>query len=388
MTKIFRWTGVAALLPLALLPAITGAGPATGSPSAVPAAARAVRVQTLVGGLTIPWDLAFLPDRAMIFTERGGTTRIRTTSGTVRTLRMDQGYLRVAGEVGLLGITVDPHFASNRRFYTCQTYRGNATVAADVRVVRWRLSADRTAAARDGSPVVDGIPVSTFHGGCRLRFGPSGRIYVGTGDAGVGTAPQNLNSLAGKVLRVEASGAIPSTNPYRDRPGDARYVWSYGHRNVQGIAIKPGTSQVWTAEHGPDRDDEVNIDQYAGNYGWNPVPGYDQSVPMTDRAEFPSAKVAAWSSGSPTRATSGITFITGAAWGSLQGQLAVGLLKDSGVMLLRLDASGRVVGRSDLPQLAGTYGRIRTVQMGPDGALYVTTSNGGGTDRILRVTPS
>jgi glucose/arabinose dehydrogenase len=164
-------------------------------------------------------------------------------------------------------------------------------------------------------------------------------------------------------------------------------VWTLGHRNVQGLAVRPGTEQVFAVEHGPDRDDEVNLLRPGGNYGWNPDGNgsYDQGVPMTD-PDIPGAIPAVWSSGSPTLATSGATFLDGDQWGTYDGLLLVGLLKERGVLALRLDDDGVLQEQFRLPELDGTYGRLRSVQQGNDGALYVTTDNGD-SDQLLRVTP-
>jgi aldose sugar dehydrogenase len=165
-------------------------------------------------------------------------------------------------------------------------------------------------------------------------------------------------------------------------------VWTLGHRNVQGLAVRPGSGQVFSVEHGPTRDDEVNLLRDGGNYGWDPGGGggYDESVPMTDPA-IPGAIPAVWSSGAPTLATSGATFLEGPQWGAYDGLLLVALLKAQGVLALRLDDAGVLQEQFRLPELDGTYGRIRSLTQGTDGALYVTTDNGGNADRLLRVTP-
>ena len=160
-------------------------------------------------------------------------------------------------------------------------------------MLRWTLASHGARAARSGAPVLTGIPIKTGqHGGCRLRFAPDGILNVGTGDAITGPAPQSLWSLGGKTLRVSTDGTAPANNPFDATGGNARFVWTYGHRNVQGLALRPGTTQLWSAEHGPDIDDEVNLLVRGGNYGWDPQNGaaqYDQSVPMTDTVAFPSA---------------------------------------------------------------------------------------------------
>jgi glucose/arabinose dehydrogenase len=165
-------------------------------------------------------------------------------------------------------------------------------------------------------------------------------------------------------------------------------VWTLGHRNVQGLAVRPGTGQVFSVEHGPDRDDEVNLLREGGNYGWDPDGDrtYDESVPMTDPA-IEGAIPAVWSSGDSTIAVSGATFLDGDRWGAYDGLLVVGVLKGQGVLALRLDDAGALLEQFRLPELEGAYGRIRSVLQGVDGALYVTTDNGGNQDKVLRVTP-
>lgn len=161
-------------------------------------------------------------------------------------------------------------------------------------------------------------------------------------------------------------------------------MWNYGHRNVQGLAKRPGVSELWSVEHGPTRDDEINLVVKGGNYGWNPVPGYNEDVPMTDLARYSKAITAKWTSGSPTVATSGATFLSGSRWGSWNGVLAVAMLKGQGIMLFTVDSRNRL---TPLTRIATSYGRIRTVNQGTDGLLYFTTSNGDN-DAVYRITPS
>jgi glucose/arabinose dehydrogenase len=348
-----------------------------------------VQVSTIESGLSYPWDLTFTPDGTMLVDERPGAIWARPPSGPRHRVAADLSDLFVGVESGLMGMVVDPYFTANRRFYTCQAYRGTGTDPIDIRVIRWTINDDYTAAARDGTPVVTGLPITSGqHGGCRLRFAPDGTLHVGTGDAITGTNPQNLQSLGGKTLRVRPDGSIPTDNPFYSMGGNARYVYTYGHRNVQGLALQPGTGLMWTVEHGPDRDDEVNVEQKGGNYGWNPVPGYNQSIPMTDTRKYPHATKARWSSGFPTIAPSGATFITGARWGGYQGVLAVALLKDTGVLLLTINSAGVVTKAARMTGVQDTYGRLRAAQMGADGVLYMTTSNGQDEDKILRIVPT
>ena len=336
-----------------------------------------VRVATLVSGLSFPWDIAFTPDQTMLFTQRAGVLSSRVANGTVQMIDADFGDLFANGETGLMGIVVDPRFASNRRFYTCQGHTGR-----EIQVIAWTLNAAYTQATRVADPLVGGIPVTSGrHGGCRLRFGPEGYLWIATGDAASGTVPQDLTSLGGKVLRVDAStGAGAPANPFAPSR-----IYTYGHRNPQGLALRPGTSQMWSVEHGPSVDDEINLLVAGRNYGWDPGIVYDQNVPMTDLVEYPDAVEAQWSSGSPTLATSGAIFLEGDQWGVWEGRLAVATLEDSKLRLFEFTSDGAFVSQVVVAELDGTFGRLRTPMPGPDGALYVTTSNGGGSDRILRL---
>ena len=338
----------------------------------------ALTVRTLLSGLTIPWDLAFTPDGAMLVTERSGTLRSRLPDGRMQRVSADFSDLFVRSEAGLMGIAVDPSFASNRRFYTCQAHSG-----PEVQVIAWTIDAAYGAAVRVADPLVGGIPLRAQfgrHGGCRLGFGPDGYLWITTGDAETASVPQDLASLGGKVLRVDAStGAAAPGNPFGTR------VYSYGHRNPQGLAFRPNTTQVWVVEHGPAWDDEINLLVSGGNYGWAPGPGYSQRVPMTDLQAFPQAIEARWSSGYPAIATSGAAFLEGAGWGAWNGRLAVASLKDSSLRVFEFDAAGALLSETLAVELDGAYGRLRSPVPGPGGALYLTTSNGGGRDRVLQV---
>ncbi|WP_082622888.1 PQQ-dependent sugar dehydrogenase [Terrabacter sp. Root85] len=373
---------------IALVGALVAGGALAVQPTPTAEAAPTLQATTVVSGLSYPWDITWVGD-LMLYDLRAGQVWSKRGGNAPRRVAIS-GFpsLYVNSEGGLLGMVSDPSAATNKRFYTCQAVRDSAGNPLDVRVLRWRLTGDTTAVS-DGSPVVTGLPVTSGrHSGCRLRFGGDGKLYVGTGDAATGTNPQNLGSLGGKVLRVNANGTVPTDNPFYSRGGNARYVWNYGHRNIQGLAVRPGTTELWSAEHGTSRDDEINLSVRGGNYGWDPVPGYDETTPMTDLGKFPTARVALWSSGDPTVATSGATFLRGSAWGEWQGALAVGLLKGQGIYLMRFNPSPTTTRPATVTRMAIAqgYGRIRAVQLGPDGALWFTTSNGTD-DKIVRITP-
>ena len=369
------------------------AAPAVAAPSAVPA----LDVEVVADGLDHPWDVAQAPDGTLLLDERGGGLTVVLTDGTVRRLDAEFGDLFARGETGLMGLTLDPAFAENRRFYTCQGVREDG--GAEVQVIAWTVDAGWTAATRVADPLLGGIPVNGStgrHGGCRPRFDPAGQLLVGTGDTAVGSFAQDPGSLGGKVLRIDATTGQPSAgNPFADAADPVtRLVWSLGHRNVQGIAVQPGTQQVYTVEQGTTRDDEVNRSVPGGNYGYDPdgAPegpdgSYDESVPMTDPA-IPGAVPAVWSSGRSTIATSGATFVSGRGWGGYDGVLVVGVQKDTGLLALRVDADGRLVGQWRVPELEDTHGRLRSPVLGGDGDLYVTTDNGGGADQLVPGSPS
>jgi glucose/arabinose dehydrogenase len=356
-----------------LLAGCTSSQPLPSPPSDAPE----LEVAVVADGLDHPWDVAQASDGTLLVDERlGGFTAV-LPDGTVQEVTADFGDLFARGETGLMGLVLDPAFDANRRFYSCQGVTG--ADGPSIAVIGWTVSADWRTATRVADPLIGQIPVnagSGRHGGCRLRFTPDGALLIGTGDNAVGSNSQDRSSLAGKVLLADAA------------TGEVA-VWTYGHRNVQGLAVRPGTGQVFSVEHGTSRDDEVNLLRPGGNYGYDPNGedgGYDESVPMTD-LDIPGAIPAVWSSGEQTIATSGGTFLDGVQWGSYDGLMLVGVLKDQGVLALRLSEDGDLEEQFRLPELEGSYGRIRTVQQGTDGALYVTTDNGSDSDQLLRVTP-
>ncbi|GGK56956.1 PQQ-dependent sugar dehydrogenase [Ornithinimicrobium pekingense] len=373
---------------------VTGAtapgGATTEDPTTEDAPAAApdgLDVEVVLDGLALPWDVQLLPDGTALVTERAGRLLAVDDppgSAGAREVSIDLSELFVGSEAGLMGLAVSPQFEQDRTIFLCHAAQPTGG-RPDVRVTRWTLDADVTAATQD-AVVVDGIPLTSGrHSGCRLLVLPDGTLLVGTGDAADERNPQALDSLGGKVLAVTPDGD-PADADGHVEGADPR-ILTYGHRNVQGLALQPGTdpARVWSVEHGPDVDDEVNVLVPGGNYGWDPGPGYDESVPMTDTGAFPDAVGAAWSSGAPTHATSGAVFLEGEQWGAWDGALAVAELKGSGVTIFDVDGQ-EVLGTVRPPELDGTYGRLRSLTLDDDGALWVTSSDGQG-DVLLRVTP-
>ena len=372
-----------------------GHGPGKSAEAVSPAVVGAresgpeLMVTEIVTGLSHPWGIDFTPDGTMLFTQRAGVLNARLTDGAVRRVAADLGDLFVDGFAGLQALAVDPDFTTNRRFYTLQGHAGR-----EMQVIAWTIDADYDEATRVVDPLVKGMPIGPgpWHSGGRLLFGPEGYLWIATGDGRVVTGAQDLTSLGGKVLRVDPrTGAGAPGNPF----GASSPVYAYGFRNPQGLARRPGTDQMWLVEHGPKHDDEINLLAPGGNYGWDPIPDdgtlvfYDYSdeagVPMTDLAKFPSARQARWSSGFPTLATSGAVFLDGPQWGEWEGRLAVATLKTKSLRVFEFTEQGDFAGQIVVPELDGSHGRLRTPVLGPDGALYIATSNRPGSDRILRV---
>ncbi len=367
-------------------PAMTATTAPTASAFAPATSTPRLKVTKVVTGLDIPWDVQALPGGDLLVTERDRARLSLVTGGKARSLSYPSNTVWVSGETGLMSIAVDPDFADNRRIYTCQG--GFTASGTDVRVVAWRINAQQTRVTKP-QVLLAGLPVSSGrHGGCRLLIDRrTGALNVGTGDAAIGTNPEDKTSLGGKTLRLDRmTGAPWPDNPYVDAANtQQRYVVTYGHRNVQGLAQRQDGS-LWSIEHGSYRDDEVNLLKDGGDYGWNPVPGYNEAVPMTDQS-LPGRQIEArWSSGDPTIATSGGSFVHGKQWGTYAGALATGALAGSRLVFLKFDKAGDLQW-ARAPKDLRAYGRLRSVTSLANGDLLVTTSNGGGTDAVLRVRP-
>ena len=356
-----------------------------GTTTTIPPGTPDLTVTSFATGLNRPWDLAFAPDGTMLITERVGRV-VAWIGGAKRVLAQPADEVS-SGEGGMMGLAIDPAFPSNRLIYTC--FLSNASGPLDVRVVRWQVNAGFTALT-NRSDIVTGIPVNTSgqtgrHSGCRPRFGPDGNLWVTTGDAATNTTPQDPNGLGGKVLRVTTSGAGAVGNP----GGALRsQIYTLGHRNPQGVSFRPSDGQAFSIEHGTGCDDEINKLVPGGNYGWYPVPLgggalYDESRPMTD-PRIAGALPAVWSSGCPTIAPSGATFLNGAKWEGWNGAFAAAVLKGSQLFVARINAAGTAVTQSWTA--ITNQGRLRSAVQGPDGNLYIATDADPG--QILKVVPS
>lgn len=377
----------------AALSLLTTAGPAVASQTAAPpgdrvaesAKAPALTVTRQLRNLEHPWDVKPIGNGRLLVTERDSRRLLVWSGGRLRSLSYPRGIVWVSGETGLMSLAVDPNFTKNKRFYACH---GGFTSGGrhDVRVTAFRLDLANLRAVRVRT-LLSGIQATSGrHGGCRLLIQRGGALLVGTGDAAVGTNPRNLNSLNGKVLRLDRFSGKPwRGNPFISSTNiKRRYVVTYGHRNIQGLAQRADGS-LWSIEHGSFRDDEVNRLFAGSDYGWHPVPGYNEEVPMTDHS-LPGAQAAAkWRSGDPTVATSGGAWVKGKRWGVYDGTLAVACLKESKVIFMKFDSSGKLLW-TRAPAALQQDGRLRSVTRVANGDLLITTANGT-EDVVLRVKP-
>lgn len=357
-------------------PATTPTAASRPSPTAAPASPTpAPKVPTLVdepiqSGLRVPWDLAFAPDGRMFVTERGGTLLV-FASGAPNAPRLATFAVpdvRAQGEAGLMGLALDPDFSRSGLIYVCASRSVSGEFVNQV----LRLKASGNDVTLDRVILAAGMRAASVHNGCTLRFAPDGKLWASMGDAAQPALAQDVTSLNGKILRMNGDGTVPADNPVLPGTAGPGLIWSYGHRNPQGLAFQPGTGTPFAVEHGAATHDEINVLEKGGNYGWPTAAGPDPQKRFTDPR---------WSSGTSTIATSGATFVSGAAWGAWSGSLFVAQLKEAD--LRRFAVDGTEVREAEI-LLDGTYGRLRTPVLGPDGALYVTTSNGSG-DRIVRV---
>ncbi len=348
-------------------------------------AAPTIGARRQVRDLQHPWDVKPISGGRMLITERNSGHLLLWEAGVTRRVGFPSGRIWVSGETGLMSMEVDPNFADNGRFYTCSGWRKTGG-GHDIRVIAWRLNGAGTR-ARLSEVLLGRFPTTSGrHGGCRLLITSGGLLMVGTGDAAVGRNPRNLKSLGGKTLRLNRLTGRPFPgNRWANSPNRRkRYVFTYGHRNVQGLAQRADGS-IWSVEHGSTRDDEVNKLGRGRDYGWNPVPGYNESVPMTN-TRLPGRQFRArWRSGSPTVATSGATWVRGEQWGTYQGTLAVACLKASRVIFMKFNRAGRLKW-TRTPQRLRDFGRLRSVERAPNNDLLITTGNGSN-DSVVRVSP-
>jgi glucose/arabinose dehydrogenase len=342
-----------------------------------------LKIETVVGGLSHPWALAFLPDGRMLVTERPGRMRIATADGKLTAPLQGVPKVAASGQGGLLDVVLDRSFVQNKTIYFC--YAEPAGGGARTAMARATLADD---SRLDDVKVIfrqDGPLSSGNHFGCRIAQSADNNLFLTMGEHFTDRdEAQKLTSHLGKIVRIKPDGSVPDDNPFVGRKDAKPEIWSYGHRNAQGAAIHPTTGKLWEHEHGARGGDEVNIPQPGKNYGWPVISfgvNYDGTPVGSGKSEMPGMEqpIKYWV---PSIAPSGMAFYGGDLFPTWKGSLFVGAL--AGQTLVRLSLEGEnVTGEERL--LQGLRERIRDVRVGPDGAIYLATDNNAG--RILKVVP-
>ena len=329
------------------------------------AASAEVKVETVANNLKIPWELVFAPDGRIFFTERDGNLWVIENESLELVATFPASSTL---EGGLLGLALDPEFEKNNFLYLYQTYFG-----FDLhhnKVVRYTVSNNQLT---DERILIDKIPGALWHDGGRIKFGPDEKIYITTGDATNANLSQKIDSLAGKILRINADGTIPSDNPFESSP-----VFSYGHRNPQGIDWNENGILV-SSEHGPSGEkgyahDEINVIEPGKNYGWPVIVGDSNNLEYTNPILH---------SGDVTWAPSGLLYYDSDKIPEWKGMFLVAALRGQHVMVMDLDLENNRVNSVE-KIFQDEYGRLRDLVQSPDGDVFVLTSNGDN-DKILRV---
>jgi len=380
MTTRVRKMTARSLLPLLLVAAGTGA--CQDAPHVQPSGESKVTVTTVAKGLEQPWALAFLPDGRMLVTERPGRLRYVTQDGELSEPVAGLPAVHAVGQGGLLDVVLDPAFGENSTIYLSYAEPGEGG-ANGTAVARARL---------DGAQLADVKVIfrqqpkfkSNHHFGSRLVFGRDGNLFVTTGERNSERdLAQDLGTHIGKVVRITPDGGVPADNPFFGREGALPEIWSYGHRNIQGAALHPGTGELWTHEHGPRGGDEINVARAGRNYGWPVITfGREYSGPSIGEGtakEGMEQPVHYWV---PSIAPSGMAFHDGRGHPAWEGQLFVGALAATQLVRLEVDPAGKVLAEERI----AIGKRVRDVREGPDGALYLVTGEDAG--EILRVVPA
>jgi len=372
---------LAAALVLLVAPVVAQAADPTFATSA-----GTVKVETVARGLVHPWGLAFLPDGAMLVTERPGRLRIVARDGKLSPPVANVPKVAASGQGGLLDVILDRGFAQNRTIYL--SYAEPVDGGGRTAVARARLEAGDTPRLSDVKVIYrqHGPASRGMHFGSRIAQAADGNLFITNGEHFVDRdMAQTLDNDLGKIVRITPDGAAPKDNPFVGKAGARPEIWSYGHRNPQGLTINPADGSLWEQEHGAKGGDEINRIEAGKNYGWPKVSygvNYDGSPVGTGKAQMDGVTDPLWH-WTPSIAPAGMTFYTGDLFPQWKGSLFNGALKFQ--LLSRLEMKdGKPVREERL--LQGLNERIRDVRQGPDGALYLLTDNDAG--RVLRVSPA
>ena len=384
---------IAAMAPLVALLAATA--PHVGAQDIERSQRHDFKIVTVADGLVSPWSMAFLPGGDILVTERGGRLRIVRGGTLLPTPVPGVPAVRVGGQGGLLDVVAHPRFAENHFIYLSFSKPNEDGTQGATAVVRARFENDRLTDVREIF-VARNWSRGMAHYGSRLAFDRDGYLFITLGDRQVLPAgpidsllkhpAQDLGTHHGKVIRLYDDGRVPADNPFVNTPGALPEIWSYGHRNVQGIAVHPTTNQVWTDEHGPQGGDELNLDEAGKNYGW-PVIGFGvnyrsgSNIHVGTTRQGMEQPVNVWV---PSIATSGLVIYSGDRFPEWKGSFFVGGM--AGQRLVRLEIEGRTVKR--IENLVQDRGRVRAIRQGLDGSLYIAFEDaGGGPSKLVRLEP-
>lgn len=315
------------------------------------------KIDTLASNLTVPWQIVFLPDRSMLFTERPGRIRIYRNGKLQQKPILEVNDVKAETKTGLLGMVIHPNFSSNHFIYIAHNYGQNNRLW--LRVVRYELKNDTLIKPK---VLIEQIPAARNHTGCRLVFGPDQKLYITTGDADQPILAQDLKTYNGKILRINDDGSIPADNPFIKNDTARKEIWSYGHRNPQGMAFEPQTKLFYATEHGPTGGDEINIVKKGANYGW----------PIIHHQETKTGMLNPLLEYTPSIGPSEAVFYQGNVFPQLRGNLLVACLRGESILRIVMEKD-KIIKQEIL--LKKQYGRIRSLVVGPDGYLYISTSN-------------
>ncbi len=373
--KLLKWLVAFCFMALVLSAFVTGK---KSQNIIISADTAGYKIDTLARNLIVPWQIVFLPDNSMLFTERNGKLRIYRNGHLVDKPVYVVQDLPQRNKTGLLGLVLHPDFIHNHFIYMANNYWLGARMR--LQVVRYEFKDDTLL-----KPLIimEDIHANQNHTGCRLVFGPDKKLYITTGDADEAILAQDLKTYNGKILRVNDDGSIPADNPFFNSDTARKEIWSYGHRNPQGLAFEPVTNTLFDSEHGPTGGDEINIIKKGLNYGW-PIIHHQltQEGMVSPLAEF-----------TPSIGPSEAIFYKGDKFPQLKGKLLVACLRGEGILKVTLDKD-KIVNQEVL--LKKVYGRIRSLVTGPDGYIYFSTSQIDPAegqprpdyDMILRMRPS
>ncbi|MFD1257582.1 PQQ-dependent sugar dehydrogenase [Mucilaginibacter terrae] len=326
--------------------------------------------QVLTQQLVFPWEILWGADNMLWITERGGKiSRVNPNNGQINPL-LTIADVKSQGEGGLLGMALHPDFANTPQLFVAYNYDKSGIYTE--KIVRYTYNGT---ALVNPVTLLDNVPAANNHNGCRLAISPDLKLYITTGDATVASQAQNLNSLSGKILRINLDGSIPADNPTAGSP-----VWSYGHRNAQGLVF--ANNRLYSSEHGNTTDDEVNMIQKGRNFGWPNVEGFCSTgtEPAFCNTNNVAEPIQAWS---PTIAPSGMDYYNSDAIPQWKNSLLLAILKGTELLQLKLNTAGDKVETVNT-FYKSTYGRLRDVCVSPDGKVYMITSNGTA-DKIIVV---